>query len=85
MHLLPAVSGEECVKALARAGFQTIGRDSTSVSMERGYRLVAVSLEPQLDEETIAQVLRSAGISLSEFLDALGVSDGRLGVARVAE
>ncbi len=68
---LVAVSGAECVDALAAAGFSLTARTSADVTLTKGLRVVVVPDVPMLPPEELMAILRSAGVPYSEFLDLL--------------
>jgi hypothetical protein len=68
----PAVSSDELVLALERAGFVACARRGRDVTiLRRGLRVVVVSHAPLLREDAVVEILRAAGIGYSAFLDLL--------------
>ncbi len=73
-----AVSAEEMVLALGRAGF-VARRDETTTVLQQRYRVVVIPHVPLLSEDQLATVLRSAGLSFTELLEHIdGEPDGAL-------
>jgi hypothetical protein len=68
---LVAVSGAECIDALSCAGFSLSERSDRGVTLTKGLRSVLVPDVAMLTPEELTEVLRSAGIAYSEFLDLL--------------
>jgi len=68
---LVAVSGAECVDALSCAGFSLVGRSRAGVTLTKGTRSVLVPDVAMLTPEELTEILESAGIAYSDFLDLL--------------
>jgi hypothetical protein len=67
-----AVSSDECLEALERAGFRVLSRNDTeSVVGDSSSRSVVVPRASVLEPAVIARVLRDAAISGTEFLELL--------------
>jgi hypothetical protein len=71
-----AVSSDEVVLALQRAGF-VVRHDRDSAVLDRGVRTVVVRHVPLLSPEELAAALRAAGLSFTDFLDRLSELGGR--------
>lgn len=69
MSKLPVISGEQCVKALANAGFRFRRQEGSHVMLRRDEPLshVVVPLHGELDRGTLRAIVRQAGLSVSEF------------------
>jgi hypothetical protein len=65
-----AVSAEELVLALRRAGFHERRGQGVTI-LERGHRMAVVPDLPLLAPETLSLILREAGVPFSELLDCL--------------
>jgi predicted RNA binding protein YcfA (HicA-like mRNA interferase family) len=65
------VSGAEAIKALERLGFSTIRQTGSHVRMAQGNRCVTVPMHRELVVGTLQSILRQAGISLTDFVNAL--------------
>jgi predicted RNA binding protein YcfA (HicA-like mRNA interferase family) len=65
------ISGAEALKALERLGFSITRRAGSHVRMARDNRCVTVPMHRDLVIGTLQSILRQAGISVEEFLDAL--------------
>ena len=71
MISLPALSGDECVRALRRGGFEVLFVEKGVAHLIRASRAVGVPLHRCLAEERLHEILGVAGVQLSEFLDLL--------------
>jgi predicted RNA binding protein YcfA (HicA-like mRNA interferase family) len=71
MPKLPRLSGAEAVKALRRLGFEQVRQRGSHVMMRRGDKGCVVPLHAELKVGTLAGLLRQAGVSPEEFIDAL--------------
>lgn len=67
---LVALSGEEAIAALRRAGFH-VRTEAGRLVLRCGHRVVAVPAEEILDAATLRGILRSAGIDYVTLLDNL--------------
>jgi predicted RNA binding protein YcfA (HicA-like mRNA interferase family) len=65
------VSGAEAIKALERLGFSTIRQTGSHVRMAQGIRRVTVPMHRKLVVGTFQSILRQAGVSLADFVNAL--------------
>jgi len=75
MPKLPSVSGERVVKALKRAGFVQLRQKGSHVSLEkRGsdqtWKTV-VPMHSEVAKGTLGDILKQAGLTLTEFLELL--------------
>jgi len=59
MAKLPRISGRECVKALQKVGYQ--------INRQHGSHIIL----RELNRGTLRAVLRSAGISIEEFIELI--------------
>jgi predicted RNA binding protein YcfA (HicA-like mRNA interferase family) len=64
-------SGTEAVRALERLGFPVARQSGSHVRMVRGVRRVTVPMHRNLIAGTLQSILRQAGVSLEDFLEAL--------------
>ncbi len=71
MPKLPVVSGAEVVRALERLGFGVARQRGSHIVMRRGSMGCVVPNHRELKVGTLAGLLKQAGVSLEEFLDAL--------------
>jgi predicted RNA binding protein YcfA (HicA-like mRNA interferase family) len=69
---LPCISGVDAVKAFSRLGWQVARqRGSHLTPVKPGARLIlTVPLHPELAPGTLRRLIRDAGISVDQFLDA---------------
>ena len=73
MSGLPRVSGRECIKALARAGFVVKRQKGSHVVLRRDspFSQVVVPDHPELDRGTLRAILRQAGLTPEAFQELL--------------
>ncbi len=71
MPKLPVVSGLEVVRALERLGFELARQRGSHIVMRRGSAGCVVPNHRELKVGTLIGVLKQAGVSPEEFLDAL--------------
>jgi len=73
MSKLPVLSGENCVKALAKAGFYLKRQEGSHVTLRRDepFCQLVVPLHKELDRGTLRAIIRQAGLSVSEFTKLL--------------
>lgn len=74
MTKLPLVSGRQCVKALAKAGFQFKRQEGSHMVLRREYPFCQVTVpdHKELDRGTLRGILKQAGISPEEFRKLVG-------------
>lgn len=72
MPKLPVVSGKECRRALGRLGFEEVRQRGSHVVMKRGESGCVVPMHAQIKTGTLSGILKQAGVSVEEFLEALG-------------
>ncbi len=68
---LVAVSGSECIDALAMAGFSITMRTDAEATLTKDFHVVVVPDVPILSPDELMTVLRSAGLPYSDFLELL--------------
>lgn len=71
MKLPRDVSGPQAVKALRRLGFEQNWQEGSHIRLSRGGLRVTVPNHRTLVPKTLQSILRQAGVSLREFMDAL--------------
>jgi predicted RNA binding protein YcfA (HicA-like mRNA interferase family) len=73
MSKLPVVSGEQCVKALTKAGFRFKRQEGSHVTLRRDnpFCQLVVPLHRVLDRGTLRAIIRQAGMSVDEFTGLL--------------
>jgi predicted RNA binding protein YcfA (HicA-like mRNA interferase family) len=74
---LVALSGEEAVAALRRAGFSA-RPEAGRVILRRGGRVVVVPCDEILEPNTVRAILRAAGMDYLNLLDNLTTTNGEL-------
>jgi predicted RNA binding protein YcfA (HicA-like mRNA interferase family) len=73
MGRLNNISGKEAVKAFQRAGWQVVGQVGSHVVMSKtGERAnLSIPQHKELSVGTLRALIRSAGLSVDEFLELL--------------
>lgn len=71
MPKLPRVSGPEVVRALQRLGFAVARQRGSHIVMRRGPSGCVVPNHRELKAGTLAGVLKQAGVSVDELINAL--------------
>ena len=73
MSGLPKISGWDCVKALAKAGFYVKRQQGSHMILRRDepFAQVVVPDHRALDRGTLRAIIRQAGLSADEFLKFL--------------
>lgn len=73
MAKLPRVSGWECIKALQKAGFEVKRQRGSHVVLRRAepFAQLIVPDHKELDRGTLRALLRSANLSVEEFIELL--------------
>lgn len=68
--MLPRVSGQECIKALARIGFAVVRQQGSYIVMRRDdpFAQLVVPNHKKLDRGTLRAIIRQAGITVEEFV-----------------
>jgi len=67
-----ALSADEVLWALLRAGFLVSQRTAEQIIVERSLRVVVVPVERSLSPEALSTLLREAGITYSDLLELVG-------------
>lgn len=75
MTKLPAIYGKKAIKALSKAGFIVIRQRGNHVRLKKttfGRTInVTVPLHDVLDRGTLKSIIRTAGLSVDEFVELL--------------
>ena len=73
MSKLPRISGRECVRALAQAGFYIKRQESSHVVLRRDDPFIQVVApdHKELDRGTLRAIIRQAGLGVDEFIKLL--------------
>jgi predicted RNA binding protein YcfA (HicA-like mRNA interferase family) len=71
MAKLPVISGQDCIRALQKAGFRVSRQKGSHVILRRGNRTVVVPLHKELDRGTLRGIIDQAGPTVEEFLTLL--------------
>ena len=72
MPKLPVVSGKECRKALGKLGFEEVRQRGSHVVMKRDESGCVVPMHGEIKTGTLSGILKQAGVSVEEFIEALG-------------
>jgi predicted RNA binding protein YcfA (HicA-like mRNA interferase family) len=68
---LPHISGEDAVRALKKLGFVSVRQKGSHVVMRRGANGCVVPMHREIKVGTLSGILKQAGISADEFIQAL--------------
>jgi len=73
MSKLPIISGQDCVKALGKAGFYLKRQHGSHLILRRDepFCQVVVPNHKTLDRGTLRAIIKQAGLSVEEFLNLL--------------
>lgn len=71
MSKLPVVSGAEVIRALERLGFVIARQRGSHIVMRRGSMGCVVPNHREVKVGTLVGLLKQAGVSPDEFIDAL--------------
>ncbi len=72
MVALPVISGTDCVRALERIGYSVVRQSGSHARLNHSDRQpVTVPLHRELDRGTLRSILRTAEISVEEFVEGL--------------
>lgn len=72
MPELPVCSGAEVIRALERLGFRVVRQRGSHVMLRKGMAGCVVPLHRELKRGTLSGILRQAGVSAAEFINAFG-------------
>ena len=71
MPKLPAVSGQEIVRALERLGFIVASQRGSHVKLRREGKICIVPTHKEVKKGTLAGILRQADVSADDLIKAL--------------
>lgn len=73
MSLLPAISGQACVAALAKAGFYQKRQHGSHIILRRDmpFAQLVVPDHKELDRGTLRAIIRQANLTVDEFIKLL--------------
>ncbi|MEH2191508.1 MAG: type II toxin-antitoxin system HicA family toxin [Nostoc sp.] len=73
MSKLPIISGQECIKALAKAGFYILRQRGSHIILRRDepFSEVVVPNHQELDKGTLRAIIRQVGLSVDEFIELM--------------
>ncbi len=69
MTKLPSISGQECIRALEKAGFELKRQHSCHLILRREspFAQVVVPNHKELDRGTLRAIIRHAGLTVEDF------------------
>jgi len=72
MPELPVVSGDQCISVLEQVGYRVARTKGSHIRMRcPGRKPVTVPRHRELDRGTLKAILRTAGLSVEEFIKLL--------------
>jgi predicted RNA binding protein YcfA (HicA-like mRNA interferase family) len=73
MSKLPNISGQACIKALLKAGFNFKRQEGSHIILRRTHPLgqLVVPDHKELDRGTLRAIIRQSGLSMDDFLKLL--------------
>lgn len=73
MSKLPRLSGQDCLKALKKAGFQLRRQKGSHMILRRTDPKATVTVpdHKELDRGTLRSIIRQSGLNLDQFLSLL--------------
>ena len=72
MPELPLISGDECIVALGRVGYYVARARGSHVRLRcPGRKPVTVPRHPEFDRGTLRAIIRTAGLTVEEFIALL--------------
>jgi predicted RNA binding protein YcfA (HicA-like mRNA interferase family) len=73
MSKIPKLSGRECLKALAKAGFVFKRQEGSHIIVRRDepFAQLVVPDHQELDRGTLRAIIRQSGLSVDDFLKLL--------------
>ena len=72
MPSLPVVSGAEAIRALQQLGFVVARQRGSHIVLRKGSQGCVVPNHRELKIGTLSGVLKQSGVSVEEFIEALG-------------
>lgn len=69
MSKLPVVSGEKCIRALEKAGFYVVRRESSHITLVRDDPVAQLTVPDhrEIRPGTLRAIIRQAGLTVEEF------------------
>ncbi|MGH7960485.1 MAG: type II toxin-antitoxin system HicA family toxin [Candidatus Binatia bacterium] len=73
MSKVPSISGQECIRALGKAGFYFKRQESSHIILRRDtpFAQIVVPDHKELDRGTLRAIIRQAGLGVDEFVKLL--------------
>lgn len=68
---LPIISGAEAIRALQRLGFVVVRQRGSHIVLRRGSQGCVVPNHREMKIGTLSGVLKQAGVSVDEFINAM--------------
>ena len=73
MPNLPVVSGNEAIRALQYLGFAVVRQRGSHIILRKGSQGCVVPNHREIKIGTLAGLLKQAGVSIDDFINALGL------------
>lgn len=73
MPNLPVVSGNEAIRALQYLGFAVVRQRGSHIILRKGSQGCVVPNHREIKTGTLAGLLKQAGVSIDDFINALGL------------
>ena len=71
MPKLPALSGQDLIRVLQKAGFIVVRQKGSHVSLQKGSFRTVVPLHDELAKGTLLAILKQCGLSRDDLVDLL--------------
>jgi predicted RNA binding protein YcfA (HicA-like mRNA interferase family) len=73
MSKLPIISGQDCIKALKKAGFDVLRQRGSHIILRRiePFAELVVPNHQELDKGTLLAIIRQADLSVDDFIELL--------------
>lgn len=71
MPKLPVLSGEELIRLLKKAGFQTVRQKGSHVSLSKEHHKTVVPLHSEIAKGTLLGILKQCGLSRQELFNLM--------------
>ena len=70
MSKLPRISGQDCIKALTKAGFIIKRQEGSHIVLRKSspFTQLVVPNHKELDRSTLRAIIRQSGLSVDEFV-----------------
>ena len=71
MPKLPVLSGDDLIRLLKKAGFQTIRQKGSHISLQKGSYKTVVPLHDELAKGTLMGILQQCGLAKDDLLNLI--------------